>query len=214
MIVSGKSFASRCRLPHLLPCSRNRRQLKPARAKKENIGGDSQAGETTFSLRASKAVLARSAVALFGLGFLDAGYSGDWSRIGVISKETEDLLKIAAYLVTPLCLLLIFYVSDASGHVDAHETANWEKITLILYLHIRNKGIPLSLQRNFPCKMEAQKPHSEKLRLSKRCLECQRMLHRGLQKPKKLKVLCHLRPPWLNDCVRYLSSQTPSFRSS
>ncbi|RZR75478.1 hypothetical protein BHM03_00058845, partial [Ensete ventricosum] len=28
-------------------------------------------------------------------------YSGDWSRIGVISKETEDLLKIAAYLVTP-----------------------------------------------------------------------------------------------------------------
>ncbi|RWV83839.1 hypothetical protein GW17_00054503, partial [Ensete ventricosum] len=29
-------------------------------------------------------------------------YSGDWSRIGVISKETEDLLKIAAYLVTPL----------------------------------------------------------------------------------------------------------------
>ncbi|URD90645.1 serine carboxypeptidase-like [Musa troglodytarum] len=113
MIVSGKSLASRCRwFPHLLPCSRNRRQLKPARAKKENIGGDSQAAETTFSLRASKAVLARSAVALFGLGFLDAGYSGDWSRIGVISKETEDLLKIAAYLVTPLCLLLVFYISD------------------------------------------------------------------------------------------------------
>ncbi|XP_065004813.1 uncharacterized protein LOC135636748 [Musa acuminata AAA Group] len=99
MIVSGKSFAPRFRwFPHLLPCSSNRRLLKPARAKKENIGGDSQAGETTFSLRASKAVLARSAVVLFGLGFLDAGYSGDWSRIGVISKETEDLLKIAAYL--------------------------------------------------------------------------------------------------------------------
>ncbi|XP_065031980.1 uncharacterized protein LOC135581845 isoform X1 [Musa acuminata AAA Group] len=117
MIVSGKSFAPRFRwFPHLLPCSSNRRLLKPARAKKENIGGDSQAGETTFSLRASKAVLARSAVVLFGLGFLDAGYSGDWSRIGVISKETEDLLKIAAYL------------------------------------------------RNFPHKMEAQKPQSEKLR--------------------------------------------------
>ncbi|THU73642.1 hypothetical protein C4D60_Mb04t25010 [Musa balbisiana] len=99
MIVSGKSFAPRFRwFPHLLPCSRNRRLLKPARAKKENIEGDSQAGETTFYLRAPKVVLARSAVALFGLGFLDAGYSGDWSRIGVISKEAEDLLKIAAYL--------------------------------------------------------------------------------------------------------------------
>lgn len=38
-------------------------------------------------------------------------YSGDWSRIGVISKESEELLKVAAFLVTPLCLFLVFYLS-------------------------------------------------------------------------------------------------------
>ncbi|CAN6581715.1 unnamed protein product [Malus baccata var. baccata] len=35
----------------------------------------------------------RAAVAAFRLGFIDAGYSGDWSRIGAISKESEELLK-------------------------------------------------------------------------------------------------------------------------
>ncbi|XP_020525681.1 uncharacterized protein LOC18438482 isoform X2 [Amborella trichopoda] len=46
----------------------------------------------------SKALIARTAIAVFALGFIDAGYSGDWSRIGAISKETEELLKVAAYL--------------------------------------------------------------------------------------------------------------------
>jgi len=38
-------------------------------------------------------------------------YSGDWSRIGVISKETEDLLKLAAFVLVPFCIFLIFSFS-------------------------------------------------------------------------------------------------------
>ncbi|KAK9169325.1 hypothetical protein Syun_001465 [Stephania yunnanensis] len=41
-------------------------------------------------------------------------YSGDWSRIGVISRETEELLKITAYVVLPLCFFLIFSISKES----------------------------------------------------------------------------------------------------
>ncbi|CAL5391871.1 unnamed protein product [Camellia sinensis] len=67
--------------------------------------------EPIFSLRLSNTILAQSAVTVFGLGFIDAGYSGDWSRIGVISKETEDLLKLVAFVVVPLCLFLIFSFS-------------------------------------------------------------------------------------------------------
>ncbi|KAH9618770.1 hypothetical protein KSS87_008037 [Heliosperma pusillum] len=59
----------------------------------------------------TKKIIAQSAIAILGLGFVDAGYSGDWSRIGVISKETEDVLKIAAFVVVPLCLFLIFSLS-------------------------------------------------------------------------------------------------------
>ncbi|KAL1210501.1 hypothetical protein V5N11_006824 [Cardamine amara subsp. amara] len=58
--------------------------------------------------------LARSAIVVLGLGFIDAGYSGDWSRIGVISKETEELLKFAAFLVVPLCIFLSLSFSNES----------------------------------------------------------------------------------------------------
>ncbi|KAK0571852.1 hypothetical protein LWI29_022626 [Acer saccharum] len=57
-----------------------------------------------FPIRVSNPILPRVAVALFGLGFVDAGYSRDWSRIGVISEETEALLKVAAFVVVPLFL--------------------------------------------------------------------------------------------------------------
>ncbi|XP_008792762.1 uncharacterized protein LOC103709270 [Phoenix dactylifera] len=108
----GKCIISSFRLSPLLPYWSNGRQFRPTRAKKPNIGGNSQAKSPTFSLRISKAFVARSAVAVFALGFLDAGYSGDWSRIGVITKETEELLKIAAYLITPFCLFLIISITD------------------------------------------------------------------------------------------------------
>lgn len=41
-------------------------------------------------------------------------YSGDWSRIGAISKGDEDLLKIAAFVVVPLCIFAIFSISKDS----------------------------------------------------------------------------------------------------
>ncbi|KAL5772987.1 hypothetical protein ACOSP7_012606 [Xanthoceras sorbifolium] len=64
-----------------------------------------------FPIRVSNPILPRAAVAVFGLGFIDAGYSGDWSRIGVISEETEALLKVAAFVIVPLCFFLVFSIS-------------------------------------------------------------------------------------------------------
>ncbi|KAK4415156.1 hypothetical protein Salat_2622800 [Sesamum alatum] len=59
----------------------------------------------------STKLLIQSAVGLFALGFIDAGYSGDWSRIGVISRGAEDLIKAATFVVVPFCLFLIFSLS-------------------------------------------------------------------------------------------------------
>ncbi|CAN0853900.1 hypothetical protein LINGRAHAP2_LOCUS5758 [Linum grandiflorum] len=56
-------------------------------------------------------LVASSATAVLALGFVDAGYSGDWSRIGAISKETEDLLKVASFLVVPFCVLIVISIS-------------------------------------------------------------------------------------------------------
>ncbi|KAG1366811.1 hypothetical protein COCNU_13G006010 [Cocos nucifera] len=69
----GKSIIPSSRLSPFLPCRSNGRQFRPTRAKKPSIGENSQARSPTFSLRISKAFLARSAVAVFALGFLDAG---------------------------------------------------------------------------------------------------------------------------------------------
>ncbi|KAG6494265.1 hypothetical protein ZIOFF_049286 [Zingiber officinale] len=136
-MASSTSFPS-CLvpLPPALPWKRAARQFPATRAKKEEAeGGGAKAEENTtsaFSLSAAASTLARPAVAAFGLGFLDAGsiallfqveitdvfygsgtrYSGDWSRIGAISKETEEFLKIAAYFVVPFCFLLIYFISE------------------------------------------------------------------------------------------------------
>ncbi|XP_042414970.1 uncharacterized protein LOC122004106 isoform X1 [Zingiber officinale] len=117
-MASSTSFPS-CLVPPALPWKRAARQFPATRAKKEEAeGGGTKAEENTtsaFSLSAAASTLARPAVAAFGLGFLDAGgtrYSGDWSRIGAISKETEEFLKIAAYFVVPFCFLLIYFISE------------------------------------------------------------------------------------------------------
>nr|XP_009588251.1 uncharacterized protein LOC104085841 [Nicotiana tomentosiformis]XP_016470547.1 PREDICTED: uncharacterized protein LOC107792822 [Nicotiana tabacum] len=82
-------------------------------AKKREISENSTGQENSiFSLKIPRKFLAQAAVGVFALGFIDAGYSGDWSRIGVISKESEELLKIAAYFVVPLCLYFIFSISN------------------------------------------------------------------------------------------------------
>ncbi|RCV45962.1 hypothetical protein SETIT_9G494900v2 [Setaria italica] len=98
--------------PHkLAPRPAARRRLRPCSAKKAADDGDRAGGRSLLS----KSVLLRSGVALFALGFVDAGYSGDWSRIGAISKDTEDLLKKGAYVVVPLSLALIFSLPEDSN---------------------------------------------------------------------------------------------------
>ncbi|KAL5210745.1 hypothetical protein ABZP36_006368 [Zizania latifolia] len=75
------------------------RRPRPCSAKKPR---NEERGSTL-----SRGTLLRSGAALFALGFVDAGYSGDWSRIGAISKDTEELLKLGAYAVVPLCLAFV-----------------------------------------------------------------------------------------------------------
>ncbi|XP_010447655.1 PREDICTED: uncharacterized protein LOC104730215 isoform X1 [Camelina sativa] len=81
-------------------------------SKKRDFAEKSNQKGPLLRIKVPNTILARSAIAVLGLGFIDAGYSGDWSRIGVISKETEQLLKIAAFLVVPLCIFLALSFSD------------------------------------------------------------------------------------------------------
>ncbi|KAL3824668.1 hypothetical protein ACJIZ3_020697 [Penstemon smallii] len=83
-------------------------------AKKKDLSEiSSPENKPIFPLKlASSKILIQSAIGIFALGFIDAGYSGDWSRIGVITTETEDLLRAAAFLIIPLCLFLIFTLSN------------------------------------------------------------------------------------------------------
>ncbi|KAL1531074.1 hypothetical protein AAHA92_33795 [Salvia divinorum] len=74
--------------------------------------------KTIFPLKliSSRNLIIQSSIGVFALGLVDAGYSGDWSRIGVISRGTEDFLKAAANLVVPLCILLIFFLFQNDGY--------------------------------------------------------------------------------------------------
>ncbi|KAK1276514.1 hypothetical protein QJS04_geneDACA001539 [Acorus gramineus] len=111
MLVS-KNILISCNLSAYLLHKRNDRKPGTIFAKKPELSENSKPAQPTFPLRISNAFLARSAVAVFGLGFIDAGYSGDWTRIGVISKETEDLLKVAALVIAPLCVFLVLSISS------------------------------------------------------------------------------------------------------
>ncbi|KAI5414798.1 uncharacterized protein LOC127138470 [Lathyrus oleraceus] len=87
-----------------------RRKFHPTLAKKKD--NESQQQQPPFSsLRISNSNLARAAIGVFGLGFIDAGYSGDWSRIGVITPQNEEFLRLAAFLVVPICVLFVFRVA-------------------------------------------------------------------------------------------------------
>ncbi|GFP94801.1 hypothetical protein PHJA_001624500, partial [Phtheirospermum japonicum] len=86
----------------------------PTLAKKNDFSENSsyKANKPMFPLKfSSSKILIQSAIGVFALGFIDAGYSGDWSRIGVISRGTEDLLKATAFLVVPFCIFVIFSLS-------------------------------------------------------------------------------------------------------
>ncbi|KXG39900.1 uncharacterized protein LOC110431807 [Sorghum bicolor] len=92
------------------------RRLGPCSAKKKKNAASEDEDEDDRRAGGggvlSRTVLLRAGVALFALGFVDAGYSGDWSRIGAISKDTEELLKLGAYAVVPLSMALVFSLSE------------------------------------------------------------------------------------------------------
>ncbi|XP_057968241.1 uncharacterized protein LOC131157851 [Malania oleifera] len=117
MQITEQSFVSKSLHAHLF-LKKNCRKLskgikfRTTLARKRDLSENSRAKQgPIFPLKVSNTILARAMVAVFGLGFIDAGYSGDWSRIGVISKGSEDLLKAAAFVVVPLCLFLILSLS-------------------------------------------------------------------------------------------------------
>ncbi|CAM8938732.1 unnamed protein product [Rhodiola kirilowii] len=68
---------------------------------------ESKKGELRFPI---KKILSQVGIGVLSLGFIDAG--GDWSRIGVISKEAEDVLKAAAFVVVPICMYVVFMISQ------------------------------------------------------------------------------------------------------
>ncbi|CAM8945826.1 unnamed protein product [Rhodiola kirilowii] len=70
---------------------------------------ESKKGELKFPI---KKILSQVGIGVLSLGFIDAGYSGDWSRIGVISKEAEDVLKAAAFVVVPICMYVVYMISQ------------------------------------------------------------------------------------------------------
>eukprot|EP01018_Ginkgo_biloba_P037521 Gb_31849 [translate_table: standard] len=87
----------------------NARKHVITRAREHDRDGMSE--PAGFSFPFSNKLLLQVALGVFALGFIDAGYSGDWSRIGVISKETEEVLQSAAYFIVPVSLGLILYLS-------------------------------------------------------------------------------------------------------
>ncbi|GAY48523.1 hypothetical protein CUMW_112310 [Citrus unshiu] len=121
MLVTEKCFSFRNLTPYL-PVKKhavgsNCKSFITLAKKKdlpETSSAQQQNEKPIFPIKVSNLILSRAAVAVLGLGFIDAGYSGDWSRIGVISEETEALLKVAAFGVVPLCIFFIFSFYEES----------------------------------------------------------------------------------------------------
>ncbi|KAF7806571.1 putative transmembrane protein [Senna tora] len=108
-ITGSRSIHISLTPPYLPPNKNGRNNFEKAFAKKRDSQEKTKIqNKPIFPLTVSKPLLARTAIAVFGLGFIDAGYSGDWSRIGVITPQSEEVLKIAAFAVVPLCVFLIF----------------------------------------------------------------------------------------------------------
>ncbi|CAA7404206.1 unnamed protein product [Spirodela intermedia] len=114
------AIAGTCAIPSAhLRARRPRRRRLPPSAKKPDLPEAAPPAKNFISrLVPSKSLLARASVTVFALGFVDAGYSGDWSRIGAVSRETEEVLKAAAYVVVPLCVFLIISLSSDRGASD------------------------------------------------------------------------------------------------
>ncbi|KAK2412709.1 DNA-directed RNA polymerase subunit beta [Trifolium repens] len=110
MEVTGKSFGIFRLTPSLPPTRRFCTTLLLAKKKDiQDNKNESQPQQPPFlSFSVSNSNLARAAIGIFALGFIDAGYSGDWSRIGAITPQAEELLRLAAFLVVPICVFFIF----------------------------------------------------------------------------------------------------------
>ncbi|CAK8532252.1 unnamed protein product [Lathyrus sativus] len=102
-----RSFSSGFSFTHSLP---PRSSFYTTFSKKKDVQDNTNESQPFSSLRISNSNLVRAAIGVFGLGFIDAGYSGDWSRIGVITQQNEEFLRLAAFLVVPICVLFVFRV--------------------------------------------------------------------------------------------------------
>ncbi|XP_073034354.1 uncharacterized protein [Primulina eburnea] len=124
MFTIHKNLAFFCNtFPHLSSEKKliKRNELSLSLAKKKDIPEISTSSEEKpiFPTKLSGGrILVQSAIGVFALGFIDAGYSGDWSRIGVISRQVEYFLKAAAFIVVPLCFFLIFSLFKGDGIED------------------------------------------------------------------------------------------------
>lgn len=47
---------------------------------------------------------------VFQIAFVGGRYSGDWSRIGALSRETEAQLRTTAYVVVPVSAALVWVI--------------------------------------------------------------------------------------------------------
>ncbi|KAK4257589.1 hypothetical protein QN277_007157 [Acacia crassicarpa] len=113
MAMTASSVVFISSTPSYPSVNKNGRKFRKVFAKKRDLQENPTTQQKSlFPLRLSKSILSRSAIAVFGLGFIDAGYSGDWSRIGVITPQTEELLKVSAFLVIPLCVFLILSITE------------------------------------------------------------------------------------------------------
>ncbi|KAI3966905.1 hypothetical protein MKW92_038370 [Papaver armeniacum] len=85
---------------------RSRRKIGPQFSRKQGISSDDQNVSATSKQKPSTILSALKIPKIFVRVY------GDWSRIGVVSEENEELLKVAAFVVVPLCLYLILSLSN------------------------------------------------------------------------------------------------------
>ncbi|KAH6835957.1 DNA-directed RNA polymerase subunit beta [Perilla frutescens var. hirtella] len=121
MVITDCSLVCCSNLWCLISNRKNIKQfvIPPTFAKKKDYSENSTSPKKAvfpLKLLSSRNLIIQSATGVFALGFIDAGYSGDWSRIGVISRGTEELLKSAAFFVVPFCFFLIFFLFKNDGN--------------------------------------------------------------------------------------------------
>ncbi|CAM6043362.1 unnamed protein product [Sphagnum compactum] len=91
---------------------RRQNKVSTPRAEKRNEDGIIEDDDSSNSSFLSMELLLQTVIVVFTLGFIDAGYSGDWSRIGALSKEKEELLRIAAYGVVALSAAAVWAIGN------------------------------------------------------------------------------------------------------